>query len=164
MTHYPPSQAFMGTSAWSIFVSKLGIAILNDRTYENNKKNPCSLEKGEPITKTGFADFDPKAGILGLSDYLVTQATLLQEKTSTDSPLQAIPHAYWNMETFKRPSNPILSQVAGRPVENSTLNLHDDNNSALINRATPSSPWKGKATKDKRNRRQTQVTHHSRHK
>jgi len=125
MRHYPPNQAFMGISAWSIFVSKFGIAILNDQTYENNKNNPYSLEKGEPI-QTAFAGFDPNSGIIGLSDYLVTQATLLKEKTSTDSPLQAIPHAYWNMDTFKRPSSPIPSQAAGRPLENATLNLHDD--------------------------------------
>ena len=89
MRHYPPNQAFMAISAWSTFVSKFGIAILHDETYKNNKNNPCSLEKGKPITQTAFADFDPNSGILGLSEYLVTQATLLQEKTSTDSPLSS---------------------------------------------------------------------------
>ena len=102
MAHYPPSQAYMGTSAWAIFISQLGVAILNDRTYESNKNKPYTSEKGESLIKAEFADFDPKAGILGLSDYVVTHATLLHEKTPTDSPLQAIPHEYWNMGTFKK--------------------------------------------------------------
>ena len=49
MEHYPASQAYAGHSAWVIFVSKLGIAIMNHRTHVNNKGNLHGDERAKTL-------------------------------------------------------------------------------------------------------------------
>jgi len=76
----------------------------------------------------------------------LTRRVTIFETTPRQTPYpEGAPEAKGNdplEEHCQNESNPVLSQVAGRPLENATLNLHDDDSVAFINRATPSSPWK----------------------
>ena len=56
--YYPASQAYAGESAWVAHVSKFGGAIMNHQTFLNNKGNRNTIENGQPITDTDFADFE----------------------------------------------------------------------------------------------------------
>ena len=87
---YPASQAFAGESAWVALVSKFGGAIMNHKTFLNNKGNRNTVESGKDIKETDFADFDPNSGAQGLYDYLTTQATLIHETIPIDPSLQPV--------------------------------------------------------------------------
>jgi len=67
---------------------------MNHRTFQNNKGNPHGQEPGENIKNTPYSDFDPDSGIIGLKNYLARHATLLHEKTPSDSSLQPISHEF----------------------------------------------------------------------
>ena len=138
--HYPARQAFAGESAWVALVSKFGGAIMNHQTFLNNKGNRNTIESGKDIRDTDYADFDPTSEAQGLYDYLTTQATLIHETIPIDPSLQPLSYNYWNMQTF----NKIPFTGQGHINDSAPP---DATGSALINRATPSNPWKGKLSK-----------------